>query len=796
MIVQVGGQSVSVQVQSSGIARATELIRNAEAAILAQQVTSVAAVSAQGTASIGAVSSQETSSVAAVDAAEASALVAVQAQQTTSVAAVVAAGDAYTGVSVLFVPDTSNNLADPDIADALLPTTADQTSRVYSTANGSLFAQSPGTLGTYGVFKKYPVPPGGAFAASLRAAATGDYIYLTGVPRLVFFKADKTFDSVVSSGFTVDGGVTPSAATSAVKTVEATAPATAHFIGLSVLSTAHNNSNPMSEATLSAMEAVFMLNAGATALPYEPPVDPAFPLVPGPIFDPKTYQDADDVRCYYDGEEFVYARTRLNSSYDKVNRFRFGFAAESGLNNGLWDHWGERWVATDTPMEQLVTAFDASTVIRRTGVDENPPIQINSITWLGGSHRPVVQQATITGHGFVSGDIGSLWSDGVRDRMLWAIVDANTTQWLALNTGTITAWNFSSALISGTTLTHVSGGIATSNKTVSGTPTFVQSSATFVRDRVGRISIDGREVAQGTAAYFSGAVLSFDERYNIPNLARSAAYMIANNGASPTNAAIGSQIEVSMTVSIDWTGATHIVWTPLDVEAYTPVQYGGAQAQPLYRPTGTNTFAIVPGSKGFTASAVSYDFDDADGHDITSLAASLSFTKTLTWDDPAKPPYAIAYVNRASSVPQYGMLYVMDETVGQGLTATRAGMNNALLLTTGFLKSYIVGGDPASSAGAGQLHEFANSIVTFDATADTALSWAAPYPKGGKTAYSIRAPGALTAHWVSVDPRLNGQPVVKSRDQLGVATLLSSVVSGGRVCVTWSALGEIELTIG
>lgn len=538
--------------------------------------------------------------------------------------------------------------------------------------------------------------------------------------------------------------------------------------------------------------ASMMVNAGSTPLLYEPPVDPEAPLVPGPIFAAPDYDDKADVRVLYDGVQFFYARTRgWSAALDKVQRYRFGYTAEPTVNNGLWDHWGERLIPTETTMEQLAAAFNASTSILFAGVDEGPPMQFNAM-YLGGSHRPVIINTTITAHGFVTGDIGSTWNDGVRDRAVWGIIDANTVEFIALNnSGSDTSWNVSGAAISGSTLTHVSGGVATGTRTVSANTAVQSVTGVFVRARVGSAVIDGRVITE--AGIYSGAMLSFHESYNIPNLARSIAYIVANNGASPINAAIGSQIEMSNVHSLDWTGTTRTVWTPVDVEAYTPTQYGGAQAQTLIQPGGSATLAYVSRAKPFTQSSVNYDF--AAGQNISSLAVTITFSKTLTWADVADPPNAIAYVSTISGVAQYGRLYVLDDTAGQGDQPIRATMNNALQLTAGFKKAYINAGDSTSTAGAGQLHETVSYKGTFNPATDTALTWLVAYPKAGKTAYSGRVPGVLAAHWVPVDSRLIGEPVTLSRGG-AVVTRISSVVSDKGVLVSASGVSDFELLIG
>lgn len=531
--------------------------------------------------------------------------------------------------------------------------------------------------------------------------------------------------------------------------------------------------------------AALMLNEGATGLPYEPPV-PEYPYRPGVLFDAPAYSDADDVKVQVAGDGYVYARTRWGADTDKCQRFRWGVAPSTSGNN-LWDHYGERLISSSTPLAATSTAYDSSSTILRWAVEETPPFQLNGM-WLGGNHGPLCRELTIAGHGYVAADLGSVWSDGVRNRVLVQIIDANKVRFIENYSGTVTSWAVGWNAVSGTTLTWVSGGVARGTKTL--TVDTATQAWPYLRSRVGAITLDGADIS--ATGVYSGSNLRFSERYDVPNLARALDYMKAHSGDldnSLTHTSIGAHIQFSMSHTLDWTGVVRTVWTALDVESYTPGQYGGSQVQAPTMPAGGSLTVYIPRTLPFSG----YDFEA--GQSVTSWAVSESILKTTAWSDATDPPTTVVMLAKDSAgAPKWAIYYALDDTAGQAKPETRSDLSSAMLLSS-MKKMYLIAGGAGSTAGAGQAHETISYVGTVNPATTPDLTWCITYPKAGRYALSARAPGALTARWVPVDGRLLGLPVslVRGGDY---AALLSTTVQDQGALVTWTAAGEIEVAIG
>jgi hypothetical protein len=673
---------------------------------------------------------------------------------------------AVAGVLPLFTPYTSMQLYTPDTV-AALPAGAKAPAN-YNT--GGTWGTTLAYFGTTGIItgltigQTYTVNILGAPASVKLSRAQGGFFW--------------TPSNVFSSQALHNGG------TMNFATGDRSATFTAVTDRVSFNFVRSPTSAAMADVFTSVLGAM-MVNEGTTAPPYEPQT-PVKPFTPGPDFFPAS-KLSDDVIVQHDGTGYFYARTSWDATYDKVQRFRFGMEASTTANN-LWDHHGERLIPTATPTNGTKTVFDASTLITRIGQDEGPPFRLNDM-WLAGGHGPLCRQLTITGHGFVTADLGSKWTDGVRNRILAQIVDANTVRFIAENTGTTTNWTISTAAVSGATLTWVSGGVATGTKTVAAD--ILGQAYPFIRNRVGAVTLDGQDIsAPGT---YGGKCLRFSERYDIPNLARALDYIVANT-TSGTNslihASIGSQVNFSMAHTLDWTGIVRTVWSPIDVETYTNGQYGGAQTVRPETPAGGSLFAYVPKAKAFSG------WDFAAGQNITAWASTASFTPAASYVNLADPPDIMAFVAKDSGgVAQWGHFYALDDGVGQGKSAYRDDLGTGLLFTAS-KKAYIIAGGVGSPAPvAGMVHETVNYVGTFPPGANPAMTWAVTYPKSGKHALSMRAPGAMTSQWVAVDPRLIGLPVALTASG-GVATLLTDVVQDQGILMTFSGVGAAEVLIG
>lgn len=671
------------------------------------------------------------------------------------------------GITPLFDAMASNNIYTP-IVGSSFPTNA-KAGALYNNTNGMEGALS--YFGTSGIITG--LTPGQVYTFNIALAPTS-VTFSTG-QGVFHWNSDNSYNSQSYSG----AGVTFSNGNRTATFTAVTTKASFNLVN-------SPTSSPMSDVW-AAVTSVMMVNAGGTALPYEPPGDR---YVPGPAFEEASFDTSADVKVYSDGAGYYYVRTKWSDTIDRCARYRFGLVADATTNN-LWDTAGERLIDRATSVSQTAAAWAVSTDSTRGGGDEGPPVQIGvTPAFLAGNHAHPLRRLTITAHGFVNGDAGSIWTDGVRQRALVAIVDANTVRMSSLNTsGDDNLWSIFNAAVSGTTLTHVSGGVATGTRTVSAD--VADQAYPGIRSRSGSADIDGKD--NSSAGAYAGSVQSFAEQYEVPNPAKGLNHIVANNGSTIINAAVPSQLKPAMTHSVDWTGAVRTVWSLIDGEAYTPVSYGGAQSLRPDPASGGSLMFYIPRAASFAQSAVTYDFEN--GVDLQSNSASFEFDPAK-WADPDDPPNAVFVVVKDSGGnPIRGLGYVLDDTVGQGKPSYRSGLGRAILISS-IEKIYIDAGGASSSAVAGELHEAVNYVGSFNPALAPDLTWLFPYPKGGKVAYSARAPSALANYWMPVDPRLIGKPITITRDDNSVVTLHSDVVNKQGVRLSWSGAGHVELVIG
>jgi hypothetical protein len=497
-----------------------------------------------------------------------------------------------------------------------------------------------------------------------------------------------------------------------------------------------------------------------------------------------SYDGAADVVAVSDGSQFRYVRTRFEDRA-LVQRFEVDIAPTD--NNGLWDHEGARLVDADLDMGLFpslwaVTPSPSEDAIYGGG-DVTEPYRING-QWLAGGHGLPCRNLTITAH---SMRVGSVWSDGVREWVVATVPDANTVQVVSQPGGTDAVWSFYTGAMNGTTLTHVSGNLTTTDRTVSADAS--GQVWPFVRSRSVEIMLDDQDAEP--EGLYTGSVLRFRERYVLPNPKKAVEYIIANVGDADNSIIhedIDGQIEFGVVHEIDWTGNVRGVLTAYDLIGYDPVQWNAAQPKKLGINGGQTLEVFVPGSLAIGAD----DFEA--GVDVTVAPASEFEFTAAQRADPAVPVTTAVYIASLAGAPRLGMFTTLDDTMGQGLPATRVSQATDLRITTS-LKTYLYAGDLNTATGAGTLHEAAGITGFFDPSLDPDLTWNFVVRKSAGWRQIARAPGALADHWVAVDKRFIGQPVTLVRGG-AVATLKSSIVSARGVLVNWTARGEVEIAIG
>lgn len=527
----------------------------------------------------------------------------------------------------------------------------------------------------------------------------------------------------------------------------------------------------------------FQVNAGALALDYETPG-----LLPRATVSLNTKAaQARDVRVKVVGN-YHYPSTRWSATEYKVARLLAG-SPQSSTANGVIDFEGERKV-TGSPAD-LETAFNASTALLLTGLDESPAFALNSGMFKGGRHGDIGRQITATAHGKTFAHIGAKHNDGTRDWWIAGIVDANNLKVFSVS-GTATAWTVFTGAVAGP-LVHVSGGGSTTTITPSvDVPTqlwpAVQSYtvSAHVDDGPNIINVDGT---------YEGDRLVYRERYGVANPVALRDWLQAGVGTFAANPhygdpAIATQFRVEIAHVLDWTGIWQVAYSYFNVQQYTPQQVAGMQVIEPAQPVGSTLFMTVP--RVTTLSG--YDF--AVGADITAFAGDLYFPEA-NYTNPTDPPSRFAYSVKVGGIAQHGLFIGFSDQTGVTKTATRlARTANAARMTTN--KFYPLAADSSSGLVAANVN---NALIGYRGTFNPALASELEIlvllPEGPKKLLYAYNVGAVSNYWIPVDKRLIGQPITVRKNGGGAITVHSEFVEERGILASFPAGGtELEIVIG
>ena len=671
--------------------------------------------------------------------------------------------------------------------DATLPTFADQIHRVYN-PGGALSPQSPSTLGTFAVTRKYFVEAGKTYAISLDNAELGWYFYFVGTPVIRYFDAAGAWLSDTTTGFTRGAGDR-----SVVFTVPAGA-ARVSFIVRNVLS--FSNTNPITESEFVAAVSNIMLAEGSAVVPFVPFSDGTFTPTPA-LFEPQASGAITVVRQGV----FFYIRTKAQMSPDKDIVWRV--LAGHGVNynrvdsrSGVVDFYGIRFIDRDRP--DTVAAFNTSALVHNNGMDESCPIRLNSM-FLAGGHGVIGYRATAAAHGKANVDVGSIWSDGVSQWVLYRVGSADSVMLVRRWSGTIDKWRIGSGTFAGATLTHVSG--ATNTADISITASAQEQFVPTVRDYLYELRVDNVPVtADGE---YKGQRVVLSEIYTLMNMARQQDYLIANVGTptpSYTNAAIGGQVRFYYEYQWSAYGAMSVRAAIGAKEAYSRTveadYWGGIQMQRLSL-LGDST----PGMQARvalyipeTAPVSGFDFEAVA--DITDNAAIVR-VPAASCDDPANPASHFALIGRnLSGDPVAGHLYGYSRDTGLGVPAVRANAATDVMYFSPAEKQYPIAVDSkAGDAAVGDIRAVTAFRAPFLPTdPDLTIPGVVVNMDGINYVY-ITTHQALYAKPVLLPGELSGQKitVIKPSSTLSV---LSQFVTGGAILVESSGYGDVVIRLG
>jgi len=696
--------------------------------------------------------------------------------------------------AIVVVPSTDNK-ADPAVVDqpeaadnapTPIAATADQLHRLRNSALGETSAQSSSSLGTFAVSRKYDVTASTQFTVSIHGAPLGFIIYDVSFDVQEFDAAGEFIANIVATVDTNKRQMTFTT-TTGVK------------IAFNIRNASDfSNSNPMTEAALDLCLNNIMMNLGSSSLPFVPFSDGNFTPTSA-LFDP---EPAGELQVSKQGA-FYYIRAAAQQSTDKDLVWRV--LINQGVNRdaidsrtGVVDFYGIRFV--DKTEVETRSAFNKSILVHNAGTDESAPTRINDM-FVAGGHGVVGYKATDVAHGKANVDVGSIWSDGTDEWVVYFINDVDNILLVRKNVGTTDKWIISTADFGSGTLTHVSGATNTANIVVA---VSVQlQHIPIIRDHLAELRID--DVVITVDDDYKGQRVVVSETYALLNVGSQQAALIADVGnASPdyTNETTITE-QKRFYYEFEWNefGAmsirmAHSVKAPYRRTALVDY-WGGLQLQRLSL-SGDSTggmhdkvFNYIPQ----IAPVSGLDFENIA--EVTNNVLDV-FPQASDCDDPNDPASHACLIGKNSSdVVQSGHVFGYSRDEGLGVPATRAASTDTIFRLSPAEKNYIYGVDAKSGdASAGDLDTIAAFRAPFLPTDTTLTIPGVIVMMSGRTYCYITAHQNHTNKKVSIPSKYNGWPITVLKAHSNV-TVNSEFVSTGEIDIdVINSYGDVVLRLG
>lgn len=689
-----------------------------------------------------------------------------------------------TDVRALFVTATSDNIYLPNTG-AALPVGA------LTPANYNTGGSTGTTLNNFATSGLIPVTPGGIYTVNINGAVAG--ATLSRAQGGTFYNADYSFNqNLAQNGTTM-------AFSADNRSVTFTAPAGVAFVGFNITQTA-----AFTAPTFAAVLASLMVNIGATALPYEAPVDPNMPLLPGPAFGQAEASSASPVVVVRDGiYTYVRAPKQMSPDKDIVRKLLTGevpayTSAGIATKSGAVDFVGARTIARSNAPSQTVAAFNASTLVDSYGGDERTPVHINGV-YIGGGHGGTGYEGTKTAHGLTTANIGAVASDGTRNWVLVYIVSADKAFWMAEPTGAADKWSIYYAAAPSSTLTWVSGGA--NFGAISGWAWALELGFPILRGLAITTHAGDTEV---TADGVYTGQCRIEQSYDILNPASLLTYLKANIGSTDyKNVAVASQVGRFMIFDFDEYGARTVQDTEIDYQAYTrvagaPGDYNGAMQWQRPPKTGDTPVGLATAVKLYVPDITPVSgFDFQSKADFTANAAFISIPKS-SCADPTNPASHFAIFGFDAGGNQVsGYAFGYSRTIGQTTPAARAANVTNVHQLAGSGKQYPVAVDwAAGDAVAGAVRTTVAWDAFFDPTdADLTLPAVGHAEPDGQHYFVITAHKAISGKWVTLPDAMKGKrvAVVKAGAGVSVGPL---VTPKGVWMSNTGAYGDVVIGVG
>ncbi|PAL25494.1 hypothetical protein [Sphingopyxis sp. GW247-27LB] len=714
-----------------------------------------------------------------------------QAQDAADAAA--ATAEELSSTLTYFPEKAQTNLADPDRANALLPTRLDQTCRIWSPGNPDyLAARSEAAWPTFAVLRPIPLPASTDLVLSMHNVPPSVIAYITG-GNAFYKKLNGTYGSFA---VTLRGGnreiamTTPADLAQLLPTVRDTVDFAAGV--------------PFTADMIDKIERGIMVNTGDAALEFNPYAAPG-ERAP----DPQLFQldnSAPGTAVYQWPYLFVRRPAQLSPAYDQVDCYLIGEqVAQVGPNllprSGAIDLVGTRFISRDTGRSATVGAYMLSAMVASIGGDQRTPIKLN-FQLDGGTHGPDGRQLDLAAHGLTAGDVYKNGED--RQFVVVYVPDANNFWMIARNNGSPTSWNIEAAPAG--LLTKVSG---TGPATLSGyvDEGVIQLSGAL-QNHEKTVRIDGAEIS--VDGIYPWTDLSIEESYDIGNVASLLEYIVAHPGTTDfDNPAIDRQVAIQSDWRFNrWGGRTRT----LTIEALQP--YDRREATGGNLPDGAWSMQwLKPGlttdvSPGMSTRISLYaagmnpvdvagvDIDYRAIVDITDNNAIIEFPRASAIN-PAAPVTHFAHIGYdGGGAMLVGHAFGNHILRADGKPDRAAALMATLGVMSGFEKFYLMFVNQVGAVAVGEVLQ----VVAWDCwylATDTALTLPAPIYTVGDTHFApVTRHGALSRHWVALPRELADRPVKMIAPDANITLHTDTVQSRGVMMSFAGAVNETILQIG
>lgn len=685
-------------------------------------------------------------------------------------AAVAAAADAASLSTVLDLYDdaASANLFDP----------ATGVDNAGFNSNGSTFS-----LARYGRLL-FPVTAGQSYTVSCSAADAGWLLNQT--PWVNLYNSLTPGVGTLINNATV--GEEAVAFTDSGRTVCFTAPTGCVLAGINL----YNSTDATPDAAeYDAAWAAIMANSGLTKAQYEPYVAAGAKEFPAEVVNPEG-----PVTVLLSGTSLYVRQPVWNDSTRDTIRLMSINEVQGAAEPGTVDFLAQRFAPRSYATDLTLFAYNGGDAVWGS-VDNGPPLKLNG-QYVGGGHG-LAAAATITktGHGLTNADVGDVGTISGVSWVLTKIVDANTLQVVAANTGaSLDRWFISGALTATGTITFAgAGAVAYTARTATQVWPLAQDlTHEIMLDDVTPITADG---------VYNGDSVTVRERYGIPNPARWLAALISEKGTATPKAlndpAIPTQVYVDQSWRFDRFGSmVGYNNTLFAQEANLPTtgsySYVGAwQHQTIFKASHT-LWQYVPDLSGTVGG-----YDLKAGADITANASTVTVL-TSHASDPTDPPSHFAQYLKLSGTPVYGLATGYMRTKGAGVPATRAQNFNVWQLSTSE-KQYPVAWDgdryASDNIPAGTMLSTAFWDMAYDMADYPTHTVDAVYEDDGKVYRVIDIHATVSFYSVPMPAELVGKPVtVISKSSSLTLHTDAFVPSGGLMVSITGGWGRLIAEIG